>query len=1449
MNEDDDVAGLVVMASSPHVTTESGDDPRHALTVNVSLASKPTATVVVSGVSNNTAEGQVAGATAAVAASSLFFSAANWDVVQTLEVVGVDDDMVDGPRDYTVLVSVLASGDPVYAGGASTMEVPLAITNLDNDAAGVLAVVTDTEQTPAPTSESGEITRTVNVRLTSQPAAEVAVAMAVSNPREGSVSPSTVTLSQATWATGVNVVVSGVDDFQQDGSADFHITFNVSSADPLYHQRSVDGAPLRFVNLDDDIAGLVIAHDQYQTFESGQSSVVMSVRLGTQPQGVVELLAVSSDVTEATLALSAATSPTYPAVSFMFNETNWNFTRALYVWGVDDQAVDGDQAYNLTFSCASNMTSSDSVYAALPAVIDTLTNVDDDVPGLIVTRVAACFVVSDEGGTCDVQVSLQSEPLPGRQVAVQVASANLTEAVLSFATGGAPSVGTLNLSFSSDNWNIPRRVSVSGAQLPETTQEVRASFTVDGSTTTDPAYAQFTESVQLVFVSNDNGYASASVECSEGDSFVCDSSLCGPYDCSAVLGSPPDGDVNITLAVCEADAEQGETTLTFSATNWNISQTTQLYGLPCAGGSSSGGDVVNASFASNFDSAYDGLSDLTIDAGPSNTGLAVASVNGSLVTSEGGGFLDFTVVLKSEPTSDVVVTVSSSDLAKGIVVLPVEPTTPAPATPAGAGEGLELTFSPSTWSDPQTVRVVGQDNMVVDAAPGATSYFLRLLTESADPIYSGRTSELALTNQDDETAFVVANITARTSRINSETGSNATSAASSALLLPRTTESGGTFSGVVTLTSSPLSWVVVRAEVSDPSEAIVSPQLFNFSASVWTENAEGLVFTVAGVDDDVDDGPIQYSVRFFVDDASPLDQYGWPTTAGTGSDFDFDSCVNEDDDESKLLVDQVSTLVVDEAGAAQTIALRLASRPFASVAVTVSSSDFGEVGLLSGSVPTFLETIDMFFTPAVWNVPQYLQVVGIPDGVVDGDQTVAVTFVASQTAGDDPLQASYDGQSLVLPAVNADEDEGGASASFVGLSRAVSESGPTSLEIAVQLSSRPAGQVTISATSSNTSAALVTSSSIFAVEPVDWASPVTFVVTAVDNNLDDGDRDLQVSIFLTCPDDPLFDDFEIPPLAFMCLDDDVSGIAVRTLSGTSVTSEAASGQQQQQQLTVLVRLLCEPAAGTVTVPIVSSDPSEGVANSTHLVFSRDGTASWWSREQSVVIAGVDDDVPDGTIPYSVTFGPAVVSDGEDAHYAGATTALLLENLDNDIAGILITKPGGVVAEVFESLASVASDSVGASFTYTLQLDSEPDSPVAVAVVPSDQSRVLVSPSSVLFSASNWSAAADIVVRAIDTPQDDGTVDITIAHELTSEDVRFTAIAASSLVVTVINDDVAGIEAEIAADSVNAATNEDGAEVVLEVKLTAAPLPNQVVLVTVTSSDTSEAIVEPGSSFL
>src|SRR5206468_848310 len=84
-NTDDDVAGITVTPVSGLVTTEAGG----AASFTVRLTSQPTADVVIPVASSNPAEG-------AVSAASLTFTAADWNVPQTVTVTGVDDHVQDG---------------------------------------------------------------------------------------------------------------------------------------------------------------------------------------------------------------------------------------------------------------------------------------------------------------------------------------------------------------------------------------------------------------------------------------------------------------------------------------------------------------------------------------------------------------------------------------------------------------------------------------------------------------------------------------------------------------------------------------------------------------------------------------------------------------------------------------------------------------------------------------------------------------------------------------------------------------------------------------------------------------------------------------------------------------------------------------------------------------------------------------------------------------------------------------------------------------------------------------------------------------------------------------------------------------------------------------------------------------------------------------------------------
>src|SRR5258706_15902058 len=76
-------------------------------------------------------------------------------------------------------------------------------------------------------------------------------------------------------------------------------------------------------------------------------------------------------------------------------------------------------------------------------------------------------------------------------------------------------------------------------------------------------------------------------------------------------------------------------------------------------------------------------------------GFTVSPTSG-LVTTESGGIATFTIKLTAQPTANVTIGISSSDLTEGTV---------SPAS---------LTFTTSNWSTAQTVTVTGGDDAMVD---------------------------------------------------------------------------------------------------------------------------------------------------------------------------------------------------------------------------------------------------------------------------------------------------------------------------------------------------------------------------------------------------------------------------------------------------------------------------------------------------------------------------------------------------------------------------------------------------------------------------------------------------------------------------------------------------------------------------------------------------------------
>ena len=177
-NTDDDSAGVTVSPTSGLTTTEAGG----TATFTVVLTSRPTADVMIGLGTSDTTEG-------AAAPTPLRFTSLNWNTPQTVTVTGADDILDDGDVAYTI-VTTATSADTIYQG---ITVADVGVTNTDNDASGI----TVTPTAGLTTTEAGG-TATFTVVLTTQPTADVSIALSSSDASEGTVARRASRLRTAT---------------------------------------------------------------------------------------------------------------------------------------------------------------------------------------------------------------------------------------------------------------------------------------------------------------------------------------------------------------------------------------------------------------------------------------------------------------------------------------------------------------------------------------------------------------------------------------------------------------------------------------------------------------------------------------------------------------------------------------------------------------------------------------------------------------------------------------------------------------------------------------------------------------------------------------------------------------------------------------------------------------------------------------------------------------------------------------------------------------------------------------------------------------------------------------------------------------------------------------------------------------------------------------------------
>ncbi|MEY3456890.1 MAG: hypothetical protein RL215_47 [Planctomycetota bacterium] len=185
-------------------------------------------------------------------------------------------------------------------------------------------------------------------------------------------------------------------------------------------------------------------------------------------------------------------------------------------------------------------------------------------------------------------------------------------------------------------------------------------------------------------------------------------------------------------------------------------------------------------------------------------------------TSEAGTAVTFSIALTTQPSSDVVIPVSSSDSTEGF------------------SSTSSITFTSANWNQPQTVTLTGVDDLIDDGDIAWTAIIAAAV--STDPNYNGlNPADISLVNSDNDTAGISVSTLSGTS----------------------TAESGTSVTFTLRLDSQPLAPVTIAITSSDTTEGTVAPASVVFSAANWNQPQ---TVVITGVDDTIVDGNVTFSV-------------------------------------------------------------------------------------------------------------------------------------------------------------------------------------------------------------------------------------------------------------------------------------------------------------------------------------------------------------------------------------------------------------------------------------------------------------------------------------------------------------------------------------------------------------------------------------------------------------
>ena len=602
-------------------------------------------------------------------------------------------------------------------------------------------------------------------------------------------------------------------------------------------------------------------------------------------------------------------------------------------------------------------------------------------------------------------------------------------------------------------------------------------------------------------------------------------------------------------------------------------------------------------------------------------------------------------------------------------------------------------------------------------------------------------------------------------------------------------EGGATDNYDVVLNSQPETGTTVTIAVAtSDGQTTTTPTSLVFNETNW--NVAQSV-TVTAVDDAVDEGATYTGSITHTATSTDANYNGISIASVTAN-------IADNDLAGVTITESDSTTDVGEGEATDNYDVVLNSQPETGTTVTIA--------VATGDGQTITTPTSLVFDDTNWNVAQSVTVTAVDDAVDEGLHTSSITHTATSA------DANYNGIGIASLTANiTDNDFAGVTITESDSTTDVSEGGATdSYDVVLNSQPQAGTTVTIAIATSDGQTTVTPTSLVF--DDTNWNVAQSVTVTAVDDAVAEGLHTGSITHTATSAD-ANYNGIGIVSLSANITDNDFAGVTITESGGTTDVSEGGATDSYD------VVLNSQPQAGTsVTIAIATSD-GQTTVTPTSLVF--DDTN--WNVAQTVTVTAVDDAVAEGPHAGSITH----TATSTDASYNGISVASLTANItDNDFAGVTITESGDT---------TYVSEG-GPTDSYDVVLDSQPQAGTTVTItIAVSDGQTTVTPTSLVFDATNWNVAQSVTVTAVDDAFQEGSPHTgSITHTATSTDANYNSIGVASLTANITDNDFAGVTITESGGTTD--VSEGGATDSYDVVLNSQPQAGTTVTITITTAD-------------